>query len=228
MTVRRLALPAIAAATAGVGAAAVIAARRGRLTLRDTVVVPGEPGGPPVDLSADPTADLSGAGFPLRPAGRTIRAQTTARMVPPAWEPEVLTTLSRWIPASPTRPLARAAAYVWAAPMTAAGLVVGALTGARPQLRDGVVWFVGARGIAHALLYTRGFSAATFGHVVVARQEPTRRLVTHELVHVRQAERLGLFMAPVYLALYAVYGYARHPMERAARRAVRLAAGGPE
>jgi hypothetical protein len=63
--------------------------------------------------------------------------------------------------------------------------------------------------------------------VVVARGQPSAALLAHELVHTRQAERLGPFMAPVYLGLLARYGYLRHPMERAARRAGRRARGLP-
>ncbi|MDP8931826.1 MAG: hypothetical protein M3O70_25470, partial [Actinomycetota bacterium] len=76
-----------------------------------------------------------------------------------------------------------------------------------------------------AVLRSRGFDAGAFGHVIVAAGDPHDHLLAHELVHVRQAERLGPLMAPVYLGLLAVYGYARHPLERAARRAAHSAAG---
>ena len=47
--------------------------------------------------------------------------------------------------------------------------------------------------------------------------EPTPTLWAHELVHVRQAEIFGAFMAPLYLWLLARHGYHSHPMEMAAR-----------
>lgn len=115
---------------------------------------------------------------------------------------------------------------VWAAPMTLVGLVVGAAAGVRPRRRDGVLLFAPARGLTGALIRRGGYAATGLGHVVVAVEEPSPALMAHELVHVRQAERLGPFLAPAYLALLAVHGYSRHPMERAARLAA-SAAGHP-
>lgn len=112
-------------------------------------------------------------------------------------------------------------ARVWAAPITAVGLLVGALSGVAPRVRDGVVLFAPARGLSGRIIRRRGFAATGLGHVVIAVEEPSDTLMAHELVHVRQAERFGPFMAPVYLALLVVHGYHRHPLERAAR----LAAG---
>jgi len=107
--------------------------------------------------------------------------------------------------------------------MSAIGLLVGATTATRPRVRDGVLLFAPAGGLAGAVLRLRGYAAITLGHVVIARVDPGPRLMTHELVHTRQAERLGPLFAPVYLALHAAYGYARHPFERAARLAGRTA-----
>jgi hypothetical protein len=65
-----------------------------------------------------------------------------------------------------------------------------------------------------------GFAANAFGHVVLtARPDPSPTLLAHEAVHVRQAERLGIGLAPVYAILWARWGYRNHPLERAARRA---------
>jgi hypothetical protein len=86
-----------------------------------------------------------------------------------------------------------------------------------------VLLFAPARGVTGAILRLRGFAAITLGHVVVARVDPGRRLFAHELVHTRQAERLGPLFPPVYLALHAAYGYTRHPLERAARLGARRA-----
>lgn len=127
--------------------------------------------------------------------------------------------LADWVPAPPTTTRAQIAARIWAAPMTLVGLLAGVASGARPQLREGVVLFAPARGLAAAAVRWRGFAAVALGHVVLALEEPSPELLTHELVHVRQAERLGPLMAPAYLGLLAVHGYARHPMEHAARLA---------
>jgi len=145
-------------------------------------------------------------------------------MVAPTWEPPALTALARWEPPAPRHRLTRAAAYVWAAPLTLAGLLAGLLAGVRPQVREGTLLFPNARGAAGAVLRSRRYAAAAIGHVVIAVGDPNPTLFAHELVHVRHAERLGVLTAPLYLALLAVYGYARHPLERAARRAARRAA----
>lgn len=142
-------------------------------------------------------------------------------------DPRPLATLAGWRPAAPARPLRRAAAYAWAAPVSAAGLLA-ALAGGRARLRvaDGVVVLSGVRGLTGTALRLRGFTAITLGHVVLCRDEPSPALLAHELVHVRQAERFGVLLAPLYLGLLAVYGYRRHPMERAARLAQRDVAEG--
>lgn len=127
--------------------------------------------------------------------------------------------LAHWLPAAPATPAGRAAAMLWASPMTVAGLIFGATAAVRPRWTSGVLLFAPARGLAGALIRHRGFAATGLGHVVISVAEPSPDLLAHELVHVRQAERLGVFMAPAYLALLAVHGYRQHPMEIAARTA---------
>lgn len=127
--------------------------------------------------------------------------------------------LQSWIPGPPGGGPRRLAAVVWASPVTLAGLLAGLATGARPRLAHGVVLFAPARGLTGAVIARRGFAATGLGHVVISIAEPSPSLLAHELAHVRQAERLGPFMAPVYLALLAVHGYQRHPLEIAARSA---------
>jgi hypothetical protein len=175
--------------------------------------------------------DLTGAP-PLgaRPSGPSPRRRAgvtaNARLLAPSWEPAPLTALARWTPDVPRHPLSRALCYVWAAPLTAVGLLVGLASGARPRTTEGVVLFAGARGVPGSVLRWKRFSAGAIGHVVVAApDEPSPALLTHELLHVRQAERLGPSMAPLYLVLLALYGYSRHPLERAARLAARRALG---
>lgn len=69
-------------------------------------------------------------------------------------------------------------------------------------------------GLARILLSRRGYSAITFGHVVVAAGMPPDATWRHELRHVRQYERLGCAFLPVYLLLYGRSGYRAHPLER--------------
>lgn len=169
--------------------------------------------GPP-----EPPPDLTGSPPPLpdRPL-RLRRVGGNAHVVGPAWEPRSLSALANWVPSQPRRKATRAVAYAWAAPMTAVGVVLGLSTGVRPRRTDGVLLFAGARGPARLLLGVQGYDAITFGHTVIALAEPSPSLLAHELVHVRQAERLGALFAPAYGLLWLVYGYGRHPLERAAR-----------
>jgi len=58
--------------------------------------------------------------------------------------------------------------------------------------------------------------------VVVAAADPSPAMWRHELRHVIQYRRLGCAFLPLYLLLYAVHGYARHPFERDAEGVARL------
>ncbi len=139
----------------------------------------------------------------------------------PPWEPRALTALSWWVPPPPRRPATRALACAWAAPLSALGMVLAAVSATVPRRQAGALVAAPARG-AFGLAFTRrGFRAVTLGHVIIARQPPDARLLAHELVHVRQGERLGPLMVLLYPGLMPVYGYARHPLERAARRGAR-------
>jgi hypothetical protein len=144
----------------------------------------------------------------LRPDASTAAA--------PESEPSIVSRLAAWTPPQPTGPLGRVAGYAWAAPLTAGGLLLGALSGAAPRVHEGALLFAGARGPAGQMLRWRGFKAATLGHAIVARGRPSAALLRHELIHVRQAERFGPFFAPLYIAGLARYGYRQNPFERAA------------
>ncbi|MCK6683143.1 MAG: hypothetical protein L6R30_12080 [Thermoanaerobaculia bacterium] len=101
----------------------------------------------------------------------------------------------------------RTAAYLWASPVTLAGLfLAGIAVASRGQARsvEGVLEVHG--GLVGRLLGQAGgerlvIYAITFGHVVLGESalslERTRR---HERVHVRQYERLGLFFPFFYFA----------------------------
>ncbi len=99
--------------------------------------------------------------------------------------------------------LARTAAYAWASPTTALGLVVGGVT----LLSRGHV-----RQVAGVLEFHGGFcqwvldrtpvraSAMTLGHVILGQDaERLERYRRHEHIHVRQAELWGIAFIPVYL-----------------------------
>lgn len=190
---------------AAVAVLAIIAIRMARRELNDPV-------------------DDTGAAVRLSAERGPIGASADAHVVPQVDEPEWIRDLASWTPRPPRTTVGRLVAVLWALPSTLLGLVVGLLTGVAPQLRDGVLLFAGARGLPGLLLRRTGFAATTLGHVVIARGTPSEKLMAHELLHTRQAERLGPLMGPVYWGLLARYGYARHPMERAARLAGRDAA----
>jgi len=165
---------------------------------------------------------------PSRKLPRATPVTGNARVLGPEDEGRVLRALAGWTPPPPRTPVGRLAAYAWAAPMTAAGLVLVAVSGAGVRIEDGVLLVRGARGPVGLYLRRRGFAATAWGHVILsAPTSLSPGLLAHELVHVRQAERLGALFAPLYLVLLARYGYARHPMERAARLGGRRAGGAP-
>lgn len=97
--------------------------------------------------------------------------------------------------------------YVWASPATLLGLCValaGRLSGGTVCIEQGVIEAHG--GLVTALLRGRISAAAmTLGHVILGRNQEcldfSRR---HEHVHVRQYERWGPLMIPIYLTASAV------------------------
>ena len=96
--------------------------------------------------------------------------------------------------------------YLWAAPYTALGLVlglVGMLLGGRWGVYRGVMEFhAGALGhLISRLPQPFCFSAMTLGHVILAvNGRELVQLRPHEHVHVRQYERWGPLFLPAYLA----------------------------
>ncbi len=125
--------------------------------------------------------------------------------------------------------LCRILGYVWALPVTLLGLVfvpVAWLSGGRVRLVQGVVEIQG--GLVAAMLRSRlpisGPAAAmTLGHVILGRDQScldhSRR---HEHVHVRQYERWGIFLLPLYVIVsWLLYRrgfdpYLDNPFEREA------------
>jgi hypothetical protein len=109
--------------------------------------------------------------------------------------------------------------FFWAMPNTIAGLLVGLFTFQLPRLHGGAIVFDRApRGVTW-LMPRLHRVAMTMGFVILSAQPLQGRLLVHEQHHIRQFERLGPLFGPVYFGLAIRYGYRRHPMERAARRA---------
>lgn len=156
--------------------------------------------------------------------GELPRASAAADVAPAVAYGPLAVRLAEWVPAPPATPTARALAMAWASPLTIVGFGFAALSGRRPAWSPEHGCFVaeGIRGPSASALQLVGASANTVGHVVLSRQEPiSPTLLAHEAVHVRQGERFGLLLFPLYVWLGARYGYRDHPLERAARRGAR-------
>lgn len=95
--------------------------------------------------------------------------------------------------------------YLWAAPYTLLGLLVGGLAllfGGQWRAHQGALeFFGGGLGSAVARLpRPLGFGAMTLGHVILAVDRSQLAVLRrHEWVHVRQYERWGPLFVPAYL-----------------------------
>jgi hypothetical protein len=135
-----------------------------------------------------------------------------------------------------TRAAARIARYAWAGPATLVGLVVGAIAmafGARGRAERGVLEVFGG-GLATLLSRLPGvrhFEAITVGHVVLADSRVALdRQRRHERAHVRQFERWGVLLLPLYLAAgVREWVRGRHPYrDNAFEREARAAEAGAD
>jgi hypothetical protein len=128
--------------------------------------------------------------------------------------------LASWVPEPPASEVGTWVGRAWASPLTVIGLFLALASGTRPVWSPQHQCWVaeGVRGASGLALGLVGADANAVGHVVLCRL-PTAppSLLAHELVHVRQAERFGPLLFPLYLWLGARYGYRDHPLERAAR-----------
>jgi hypothetical protein len=115
--------------------------------------------------------------------------------------------------------------YLWASPVTAVGLLLALaaiLSGGSMHLRSGVVEVTG--GLVAWLLrgnrLWRGGAAMALGHVILARNpECLEESRSHEVCHIRQFERWGPLLVPVYWLVSAwlwfrgCHPYLDHPLE---------------
>jgi hypothetical protein len=117
--------------------------------------------------------------------------------------------------------------YLWTLPNTAIGLLLGAFTFQLPRLAAGgvLVFDRTPRGITR-LMPGLHRVAVTVGFVILAARPVTGQLEMHERTHVAQFAAWGPLFLPVYLLLAVPFGYRRHPMEVAARRAAGEQIGG--
>jgi hypothetical protein len=109
--------------------------------------------------------------------------------------------------------------FLWSLPNTLIGLILGGLSFVPPRVDAGVLIFDGPpRGVTWILAKMHR-SAMTVGFVIVSSVRVRGTLLAHERAHVRQSMLLGPLFIPTYVVLAVPFGYRRHPMERAARRA---------
>lgn len=134
-----------------------------------------------------------------------------------------------------SRPFVRVAGgflrYAWAGPVSMVGIALAALAlacGARARAERGVLEVCGGRlaTLLARLPGLRRFEAVTLGHVVLADSRAAlERQRAHERAHVRQFERWGVLLLPLYVTAAAVEMLrGRHPyrdnlFERQARAA---------
>jgi len=94
---------------------------------------------------------------------------------------------------------------VWASPGSLVGLLPGLvilLCGGRARCKHGAIEFCLRQGVANCGAIERSlpYRAITFGHIIIAiTAEELECIRAHELVHVRQYERWGIFFFPAYL-----------------------------
>jgi hypothetical protein len=129
--------------------------------------------------------------------------------------------IAGWQPTRPHSRVGQVLAAVWSSPLTFAGVTMTALGGQLPTVRRdvGCLVAVDLNGPAGAFLAGQGAAAATLGQLVIVRPPAVpARLLAHEVVHVRQQERLGLLFALAYPLAQLRWGYRANPFEVAARR----------
>lgn len=108
--------------------------------------------------------------------------------------------------------------WVWAAPCSAVGLVLGLMVlacgGQCRRVQHTLEFSRFASGIPAGSPWARlRWQGITFGHVILGTCQPTLQTIrSHEWVHVRQYERWGLFffLAYAFSSLWAL-GQGRHP-----------------
>lgn len=124
------------------------------------------------------------------------------------------------VPQRPQRNMARAAAALWAGPMTAVGWGLALAGGSRPRFDTarGCYMAVNVGGLSALLQRRVHADAHTIGQVVLCRTAtPSPALLDHESAHVRQAERFGVLLPVFYGLLTARHGYMDNPFEASAR-----------
>lgn len=124
--------------------------------------------------------------------------------------------------------LLRLLQFLWASPYTLLGLVIGGIGlcfGGRVRIKGRTVEFYegGTKWFLNRLPGGQFTLALTLGHTILGQTEASLEISRdHELVHVRQFERWGPLMGPLYfLCMFVVWlkggrPYRDNPFEREA------------
>jgi hypothetical protein len=128
--------------------------------------------------------------------------------------------------------LLRLLAFAWASPYTLLGALIGGLgllTGGRARIRGRIVEFHGGAVqwlMVRLLPGGRFIHAMTLGHTVLGQTDASLDIARdHEMIHVAQYERWGIFFGPAYLGASLVVwlrggrAYWDNPFEREAYEA---------
>jgi hypothetical protein len=120
-------------------------------------------------------------------------------------------------------------AILWALPYTMLGMVIGGLglcTGGHGRVHGHAIEFYGGFTtwfVKHLSAGGESAIAITFGHTILGQTVAALNIAhEHEMVHVRQYERWGVFMGPAYLLcslglwLAGRKAYRDNPFEREA------------
>lgn len=119
----------------------------------------------------------------------------------------------------------RVVGYLWASPVTVVGMLLALVTvptGGSMRRHSGVIeaWGGLASWFLRGSSFHRGGAAMTLGHVILGRDvDCLERSREHELAHVRQFEKWGPLLLPVYWLIGAwlwcrgYHPYLDHPLE---------------
>lgn len=126
--------------------------------------------------------------------------------------------------------------YVWASPVTVAGLLYAGVFHAlgwyqwHGRVEDGLVWRTSSKSPEWLSKLWKNWAGHAIGNIVVLNCDPSKKTLTlqHELVHVRQCMRLGIFQPIIYaISSVGIYlgcessdPYWTNPFEIDARRTV--------
>jgi len=126
--------------------------------------------------------------------------------------------------------------YVWASPVTAAGLLYAGTFHVlgwyrwQGRVEDGLVWRTSSKLPGWLSKLWKNWAGHAIGNIIVLNCDPSKKplALQHELVHVRQCMRLGIFQpiiyvissVGVYLGCESSHPYWTNPFEIDARRTV--------